>query len=168
MWASIRLWLKVIIGFMFSVTLIMASLTYAIFGARSTDTIELIVTQATGIRTQIVVFSAILQPLVIHNVFWLCLAGLGFFLIFLYFIDHSYKVFLAPGVLCLVIAVFLNLVLFIMAGFIFDFTGSDAAIFVVTFFQRLRMATLFASILGVLLIVTYYWGVRLRKNPRKG
>lgn len=158
MWSGIRLWLKVILGFLLSITLILGCFTFAMFGVKAHDTVELIVTEATGMRSEVVVFSALMQPPVIHNVFWLCLAAIGFFLIFLYFIDHNYRVFLAPGVLCLAITLFLNLILAIISGFIFDYTGATAGLFIVAFFERIRQAAWMVLGLGALLIAVSYWG----------
>ncbi len=160
MWHSARLWLKVIIGFLFSINLLLTSLTYALFGATEKDTVELIVTEATGAENIVVLFAGKFQPLIIHNVFWLSLALIGFFLIFLYFIDHSFKVFLAPGVLCLIMFLFLNLILFVTQSFIFAFTEGAADLFVTTSFSKVRLASWLVFTLGALLIGTSYWARR--------
>ncbi|MEW5785452.1 MAG: hypothetical protein AB1767_10335 [Bacillota bacterium] len=164
MWTGARIWLKVILGFMFSMTTILTCLTFAFFGARTNDTVELIVTEATGMQNRVTVFSAQMQPLVIHNVFWLCLAALGFFLIFLYFIDHSFRVYLAPGVLCLVITLFLNIMLLIAQGILIDYTGGGAALFVMASITRVRQASLLVLVFGAFLIGLAHIG-RNRQRP---
>lgn len=165
MWAGARLWLKVVLGFLFSITIILSCLTFALFGVTESDRVDIIVTEATGVGNRVVVFSGQLQPFIIHNAFWLSLAALGFFLIFLYFIDHSFRVFLAPGVLCLVLFVFINLTLVIVQNYIFAYTESYAAVYVMSSLARIKQAGFVVLALGVLLIGVSYWGTRLEKLP---
>lgn len=160
MWSGIKTWIKVVIGFLFSITIILTSLTYSLFGVKERDMIEVIVTEATGTANKVTVFSGHFQPMVIHNVFWLSLAAVGFFLIFLYFIDHSFRVFLGPGVLSLAIFIFLNLVLWITRGTILAYAGESAAMFVLESLAKIRQAGFAVLALGLVLIGLSHLGSR--------
>lgn len=166
MWAVFRIWLKVILGFFFSITAIMCAVIYGLLGARASDTVELIVTEATGLQQQYVLFAAHVQPLVLHNILWVGVAGLGFFLIFLYFIDHDFRVFLAPGVLCLVIAGFLNITLWGMASSITAYTGESAAAYALNGLERVRQAGFLLAALGFALIAASYWFGSNKQPPQ--
>ncbi len=165
MWSGIKTWLKVVIGFLFSITIILSSLTYSLFGAKEKDMIEVIVTEATGVANRVVIFSGQFQPMVIHNVFWLSLAAVGFFLIFLYFIDHNYRVFLGPGVLSLAIFIFLNLALWITRGTLLAYAGESAAVFVLESLAKIRQAGFAVFALGLFLIALSYLGSLRKANP---
>lgn len=165
MWFGIKTWLKVVISFLFSITIILTSLTYSLFGVKEKDMIEVIVTEATGMANKVVVFSGQLQPMVIHNVFWLSLAAVGFFLIFLYFIDHNYRVFLGPGVLSLAIFIFLNLALWITRGTLLAYAGESAAIFVLESLVKIRQAGFAVLALGLILIGVSYVCSRPKADP---
>lgn len=160
MWSGIKTWLKVITGFLFSITVILSALTYALCGARENDLVEVIVTEATGLGNRVTVFTGQMQPMVIHNIFWLSLAAIGFFLIFLYFLDHSYRVLLGPGVLSLAIFLFLNLFLWIIRGSLLAYAGESAAVFVLESLSKVHRAGNAVLILGLFLIALSYWGSR--------
>jgi hypothetical protein len=164
MWSGIRTWLKVVIGFLYSITTILSSLTYALFGAKEKDMVEIIVTEATGIGNRVVIFSGRFEPMIIHNVFWLSLAAVGFFLIFLYFIDHSFRVFLGPGVLSMAIFIFLNLILWLTRGTLLAYAGGYAAVFVLESLAKIRQASFAVFALGLFLIGLSYWGSRRKAN----
>lgn len=165
MWHSVRLWLKVVLGFLFSITLLISSLTYALFGAKEKDTVELIITEATGVQKTVVLFAGKFQPLIIHNVFWLSLVVIGFLLIFLYFIDHSFKAFLAPGIICVIIFIVISLMVSVAQSFIFDYTAEYGDLFIDTSFSKLRLASFVILALGAALIGTSYWS-EWKKNKQ--
>ena len=165
MWSGIKTWIKVVLGFLFSITIILTSLTYSLFGVQEKDMIEVIVTEATGTANKVTVFSGQFQPMVIHNVFWLSLAAVGFFLIFLYFIDHNFRVFLGPGVLSLAIFIFLNLALWITGGTILDYAGESAALFVLDSLAKIRQAGFAVLALGLVLIGLSHVGSRPKAVP---
>jgi hypothetical protein len=164
---SIRVAAKIVIGFLFSINVLLSFLTISLFGVRAEDTVRLVVTEATGLQRSMVVFYADLQPLVIHNVFWLTLASFGFLLIFLYFIDHSFKGFISPGILAVVITLFLVFMLAASRNQIFHFTGPATDLYIQTAIDRFRQAAFGMIAFGLVLIGMAQWGDRLFKKNKK-
>ncbi len=164
MWHNVRIWLKVVLGFLFSITVILTFISFSLFGVQAEDSVRVIVTEATGLERDVTVFTATLQPMVIHNVFWLCMAGLGFLLIFLYFIDHSFKVFFAPGVLTLAISVLVVIVLVMSLENIFALAGDYGEIYLDTAVFRFQQVVTGMVIFGALLIGLSYWGDKYFKK----
>lgn len=164
---SIRVSIKIIISFLFSITVLLSFITISLFGVKAQDTVRLIVTEATGLEREMVVFYADLQPLMIHNVFWLCLAGFGFMLIFLYFIDHSFKGFLAPGVLSLAITIVLVVVVAASYENILQYIGPSTDLYIETAVDRFRQAAFAAVAFGIALIALSRWGDKLFRREKK-
>lgn len=165
---NVRVAAKIIIGFLFSITILLSFLTLSLFGVEAPDTVRLIVTEATGLERDMVVFQATLQPLAIHNVFYLCLAGFGFMLIFLYFIDHRFSVFLGPGVLCLVITLFLVVIVSLASEQILKFLGPSTDVYIETALERFRNGAIGMFLFGIVLTAFSIWGDQLikKKVPR--
>ncbi len=161
---SIKIASKVLIGLLFSLTVGLVFFTSALFGTQAEDTVRLIVTEATGMQREMVIFQANLQPLAIHNVLWLCLAGFGFMLIFLYFIDHSFRTFLAPGVLCLMITIFTTIFVLASQDHMLHYAGPLADLYIETALVRFRVAALSMALFGLALIVISYHGDRFLKR----
>lgn len=164
---SLKVAVKIIIGFLFSITILITFLTTSLFGVKASDTVRLIVTEATGLRRDMVVFHADLQPLVIHNVFWVCLASVGFMLIFLYFIDHSFKALMGPGILCIAITLFLSAALAVLHDNIYKFIGPVTEIYVKTAVDRFANTAIGVVALGLLLVAASLWGDRLFKKAKQ-
>ncbi len=164
---SLRLAVKIIINFLFSLVILLTFLTTSLFGVKAQDTVRMIITEATGLQRDMVAFQADLQPLVIHNVFWVCLASLGFMLIFLYFIDHSFKNFIAPGVLAVVITIFLSIGMAVSREYIFLFTGPQTELYIQTFMDRFGISAYIIFAFGLILVALSQWGDRLFKKNKK-
>lgn len=164
---SIRVAAKVIIGFLFSITVLLTFLTVSLFGVQAEDRVRIIVTEATGLRRDMVFFYADLQPLVIHNVLWFCLAAFGFMLIFLYFIDHSFKGFLGPGVLSLVITFFIVIVITLSWENIFHFTGVISELYIQTALDRFKQGAFGMTAFGFVLVAVSMWGDRIFQKIKK-
>lgn len=167
MWHNLRIWLKVALGFLFSITVLVTYLTYSLFGVQAEDSVRLIVTEATGFERDVTVFTATLQPMVIHNVFWLCIAGLGFILIFLYFIDHSFRSFFAPGLLTLIVTAFVGIIVLFSLENIFAFAGPYGEIYLDTAISRFQQVIFSMIFFGALLIFISYRGDRFFKKIKK-
>jgi len=163
---SLKVSVKIIISFLFSLNVLLTFLTLSLFGVEASDTVRLIVTEATGLERDMVIFNAELNPMVIHNVFYLCLASFGFMLIFLYFIDHKFRVFLGPGVLALAITVLLVIVFISTAESIVRFVGPSMDLYIQTAFNRFRDAAIGMAIFGVILTVFGLKGDQYLKKPR--
>ena len=163
---SLQVAAKIVIGFLFSIVVLLAFLTVSLFGVKAEDTVRVIVTEATGLQRDMVVFYADLQPMVIHNVFWLCLASFGFMLIFLYFIDHSFRGFLAPGVLSIVITIFLAVMISAVHDHIFKFIGPVTELYISTALNRFRQGAIGMAGFGMVMIALSLWGDRLFKKKK--
>ena len=155
---GIRSWLKVVIGFVYSITIIITFLTFSLFGVKAEDTVRVIVTEATPPYTEVQLLTVNLQPMVIHNVFWLSLAGLGFLMLFLYFVDQRFKVFLAPGLITLIMTVFVGALMLAFLENIFADVQPYQELYLETAMNRFYQATAGMTILGVLLILISYYG----------
>ncbi len=164
---SLRIGLKVMIGFVFSITILLTFLTYSLFGIKAEDTVRVIVTEATPPYSDVQLITATLQPMVIHNVFWLSLAGLGFLLIFLYFIDHRFKVFMAPGVLTLILTVFVSIIFMFSIENILADVGDYQELYLETAMLRFQQVIAGMSTLGVALILLSYYGDRIFAKFKK-
>ncbi len=164
---SLKIALKIIIGFFFSINVIMVFLTLSLFGIQARDTARLVVTEATGLQRDMVVFQAELQPLIIHNLFWVCLASFGFLLIFLFFIDHSFKPFVGPGTLSLMITFFAAAFVILYQDSIMSYAGPLADLYIKTAFDRFWQAVIGMIVFGILLLVLSYRGDSLlrKKEP---
>ena len=164
---SLKVAVKIIVGFLFSITILVTFITTSLFGVKASDTVRLIVTEATGLRRDIVVFHADLQPLVIHNVFWVCLASVGFMLIFLYFIDHSFKALMGPGILCVAITLFLSATLALLHDNIYNYIGPVTEVYVKTALDRFTNTAIGVVALGLLLVAASLWGDRVFKKEKQ-
>ncbi len=164
---GLRSWLKVVTGFMFTITMMLTFVTFSLFGIKAEDTLEVIVTEATPPYTEVQLFTATLQPMVIHNVFWLSLAGLGFLLIFLYFIDQRFKVFLAPGVLALIVTFFAAVFMYASIENIFADVQPYQELYLETAMTRFYQVVTGMTVFGVLLIVVSYYGDQVFKKFNK-
>jgi len=163
---SLKVSVKIIISFLFSLNVLLTFLMLSLFGVEAQDTVRLIVTEATGLERDMIIFNAELNPMVIHNVFWLCLASFGFMLIFLYFIDHKFKVFLGPGVLTLAITVLLVIIFISSAESILRFVGPSMDLYIQTAFNRFRDAAIGMSIFGIILTILGVKGDQYLKKPK--
>ncbi len=161
---SLKVSAKIVISFLFSLIVLLTYLTISLFGVQARDTVSLIVTEATGLERDLVMFTADLQPLVIHNVFWLCLASFGFMLIFLYFIDHKFRDFLGPGILVLAITLFLLVVVTISADQMLRFAGPSTGMYIETAVTRFRQAVIGMVAFGLVLTAVALRGDRLFKK----
>ncbi len=163
---SLKVSVKIIISFLFSLNVLLTFLMLSLFGVEAQDTVRLIVTEATGLERDMIIFNAELNPMVIHNVFWLCLASFGFMLIFLYFIDHKFKVFLGPGVLTLAITVLLVIIFISSAESILRFVGPSMDLYIQTAFNRFRDAAIGMSIFEIILTILGVKGDQYLKKPK--
>ena len=153
---TVKIWLRIIIGFMFAVCVLIGITSYALLGTVATDSLEIIITEATGMQTQEVIFLANLQPLNIQIALFFSIGGMALCLIFLYFLEHNFKVFVAPGVISIISVLFLRGIL----GFIANFIPTDISRDVYNYIQlsivRGSHASLFAIGIGLLLLVVSY------------
>jgi len=165
---GLRSWLKVVIGFVYSITILITFLTFSLFGVKAEDTVRVIVTEATPPYTEVQLLTVNLQPLIIHNVFWLSLAGLGFLLIFLYFVDPKFKVFLAPGLISLFMTVFVGAIMLAFIENIFADVQPYQELYLETAMNRFYQMTAGMTILGMLLILLSYYGDQVMSTLKRG
>jgi len=162
----IRIWLRIIIGFLFTVCVLIAITAYALYGTVATDSLEIIITEATGKQAQEVIFLASLQPLSIQITLFFAIAGMALCLIFLYLLEHNFKVFVAPGVICIISVLFFRGVLGFLANFIPPDISKGAFEYIHLSFQRGSHASLAAVGIGVLLLIFSY--LDYKKKQQRG
>jgi hypothetical protein len=153
---TVKIWLRVIIGFSFAVCVLLGIISYALIGTVATDSLEIIITEATGTQTQEAIFLANLQPLNIQITLYFAIAGMALCLIFLYFLDQHLRVFVAPGVICLFSVLFLQILIRFFAGFIHPNISAAVISYIDISFTRANHGSLFAAGLGLLLVVASY------------
>ena len=161
---SLRIAVKIVVGFLFSIFLLANFLATSLFGVKAQDTVRIIVTEATGLRRDMLIFQADLQPLIIHNLFWVFLASLGFLLIFLFFIDHSFNNFLGPGILAIAITIMLALALLLFRDNIYSYAGTVSQLYIKTAVDRFNNTAYATFAFGVVLIALSQWGDRLLRK----
>ncbi len=163
---SLKLAAKIVISFLYSLIILLTFFTTSLFGVKAQDTVRLVITEATGLQRDMVAFQADLQPLVLHNLFWVCLASIGFLLIFLYFIDHSFRNYLGPGILAMAITIFLAGMLAASRDHIFQFTGPATELYIQTAIDRFRVSAYSIFAFGMLLVAASLWGDQLFKKQK--
>lgn len=156
MLSAVKLWLRIILGFIFSVCTIIGIFAYGLLGTVATDSMEIILTEATGLQNQEVILSAKLQPLVIQNTFLFAIAAMVFCLIFLYFLEHKFSVYFAPGVLCLISIIFVQGALWVGGSYIPTGLDGETAAYINEMIKRISYACLFGILFGAVLIVISY------------
>ncbi len=161
-----KLWLKIALGFTFSVFVMILIISYALMGTVATDTLEIVVTEATGFQHQEVMIQANLQPLMIVNFFWLSISILAFCLIFLYFLDMNLKSFLAPGFLSLVTVLFMQIIFNILQGFIPPYDKLEATGYIFSTLERANQVSWAVVIMGIVLMAVSIWGQRMLEDWR--
>ncbi len=156
MFKTVKIWLRIIIGFMFAICVYIGIIAYALLGTVATDSLEIIITEATGVQTQEVIFLANLQPLNIQIALFFSITGMALCLIFLYFLENKFKVFVAPGVISIISVLFLRGLLGYMAYFIpTDITRSVYDYIHLAIVRGIH-ASLFAVGIGLVLLVVSY------------
>lgn len=156
MFKTVKIWLRIIIGFMFAVCVLIGITSYALLGTVATDSLEIIITEATGTQTQEVIFLASLQPLNIQIALFFSIAGMALCLIFLYFLEHNFKVFVAPGVISIISVLFLRGLLSFIANFIPTDISRSVFDYIHLSIVRGSHASLVAVGIGLLLLVVSY------------
>lgn len=141
---------------MFTVCVLISITAYALYGTVATDSLEIVITEATGQQSQEVIFLASLQPLYIQMALYFSVAGMLLCLIFLYLLEHNFKVFVAPGVICIISVLFFRGVLSFLATFIPPDVSKGTFEYIHLSFQRGIHASLAAVGIGVLLLILSY------------
>lgn len=167
MYKIARIWLKLILGFLISVLVMVIIVSYALTGTVATDTLEIVITEATGLQHQEVMFTANLQPLLIVNTFWFSILVLGVCVVFLYFLDMSLKALQTPGFLALVSVGFIQVVMTALRNFIPPEEELAATGHVFQTLERADQASLVVALLGVFLMVFSYLGHRKWEKNRR-
>lgn len=119
---DIKLVLIVFLNFVYSISLLGISAFYSLTGIVARDSINIIVTEATGLQRQETMLSANLLPTELQGLFWLSIAGAAFCLIFVFLLTHNFHSLSGPAALS-VIVFFLILSL---RGFLYGFIPAAA------------------------------------------
>jgi len=160
----VKLWLKIFLGFIFSVFVIVLLVSYGLIGTVAMDTLEIVITEATGLQQEEAMISANLNPYIIQNTMWLAISVLGFCLVFLYFLDMNLKSFLAPGFLAIVTVIFVQIIHSIIRVFVpYE---AEATGHILSYLDRIDEASIIMGIVGILLMLAATVGQKSLENYR--
>jgi len=167
MYKIVIIWLKLILGFIFSMSVMLLIISYSLSGTVADDTLEIIVTEATGLQQQEVMLSIDLQPLMILNLVWFSILVLGFCIIFLYFLERSLKTLLPPGFLALVSVGFMQIIFAIIRGYVPPEEQIETTGYVFQTLERADQVSLIVVMVGIALMLISYFGYVKWEKPRK-
>ncbi len=156
---DIRLVLIVFLNFVYSVSLIGVIFFYSLMGTVATDRIGIIITEATGFQRQEMLLSATLLPAELHTLFWLSLAGVGFCLLFVYLLVHTFRSFHGPAALTVIVV----LLMFVVRNLVFSFIPAESAqlgsnAYILSILARALQANIAVLVFGVILFCLAHWG----------
>ncbi len=99
---EVKLLLKIILSVGFALALIFFVLSFSLMEMVTSEELALVI-EATEHPPDTALLLSGIEANVVQNAFWLSLAAMGFCLIFLYYLYGNRSIFLAPGVLALIV-----------------------------------------------------------------
>lgn len=166
--SSIKIWLRIVIGFLFTVCVLIGITAYALIGTVATDSLEIIITEATGKQAQEVIFVTNLQPLNIQIALYFAIGGMALCLIFLYLLERNFRVFVAPGVICIISVAFLLGLLSFITNFIPSDISTAVSNYIHLSIMRAYHASLFSVGMGLILVVASYLDYNEKNRSLRG
>ncbi len=165
----IKVWVKMLIDFIFSVAVIGAIISYALLGTLDPKGVTLKLLEYTGQsgEGQLLV-EGVIPIYLVSNLLWFSLFVFGFCLILLFFIEPKLKVFLFPGTLCFLSVFFIQVAMFIINSFISPETPEITVKFASLFFEQINRASLVTGITGMILLILSCFNLyQIQKNTGK-
>ena len=150
----IRVWLKMFIDFIFSISIIAGIGAYSLLGTITSENLKVIIAEtSTDVLPSNIILSGSMPEYVIRNFLWYSIFIFIFCLIILYFMEPKLKVFLFPGSLCFLSVFFVQATLMSINSFIVP--GSEAASSEVLnlFFKKGNQASLALGLVGMILLI---------------
>ncbi len=163
---TVKIWLRIIIGFVFAVCVLVSITAYALTGTVATDSLEIIITEATARQNAEVIFIAHLQPLNIQIALFFAIFGMALCLIFLYFLEHHLGVFVAPGVISVFSVILFQILLKFITDFIPADVSADLSSYINQCIARANFASFLAAAIGLFLVVASFLDYRKRFRLR--
>ncbi len=164
----IKVWVKMFIDFIFSISIITGIGAYSLLGTITSENLKVIIAETSSdILQSDVILSGSIPEYLIRNFLWYSVFIFVFCLIILYFMEPKLKVFLFPGSLCFLSVFFVQAALMIMNSFIVP--GSDAAASEVIslFFKKANQASLALGLVGMILLIASTFNIyqaKLKNN----
>ena len=150
----IRVWMKMIVDFIFSISVITAIIAYALLGTITSEKLKIIFTESAVSEGNLnILFQGSLPEFVIRNFLWYSLFIIVFCLIILVFMEPKLKVFLFPGSLCFLSAFFVQAALISLNSFISPDSAAATSPFVSQFLKQANLASLVAGGTGMILLI---------------
>ncbi len=150
----IRVWVKMVIDFIFSISIIVGIFAYSLLGTITSERVKIIIAEKAVTEEG---FEALVQgsipEFVIRNFLWYSLFIFAFCLIILFFMEPKLKVFLFPGSLCFLSAFFVQATLISINSFISPDSVATTADFVSQFLKQANQASLIAGGIGMILLI---------------
>lgn len=164
----IRVWVKMIIDFIFSVSIITGVLSYALLKSIP-DGLNILFIKGAGSENMGIIMEGNVPEFVLRNILWFSVFVFCFSLIILFFMEPRLKVFLFPGSLCFLSIFFIQAALIILNSFITPDTTTATKEFADLFFKQAGYASLVVGGTGmILLIISCFNLFQARKEAQSG
>ncbi len=158
----IKVWIKMIIDFVFSVSIIVAVIAYSLLGTLTKDNLRILIVdesvegELTGAEAIIAghkIFEGNIPAYLMRNFLWFTIFIAIFCLVVLYFMEPRLKVFLFPGSLCFLSVLFIQVAMMIMNSFISPDTPILTTEYLALAFNKANQASLMAAGAGMILLI---------------
>ncbi|MBS4022595.1 MAG: hypothetical protein KGZ79_09250 [Dethiobacter sp.] len=153
---DIKLIIVVCVNFVYSASLLGIVFFYSLMGVVSTDRVGIILTEATGFQRQETMLTANLLPAELHTMFWLSLAGVGFCLILIFLLQHTFSSLYGPGALTFIMFFLTALARRAITGFL-PAAADASSPYMAGILERSSQANMTVFIFGILL---FYFAFR--------
>lgn len=159
--------ISMILYFVYSLSIMGAVFFYSLMGTVAMDRLCIIITEATGFQRQERMLTTFLYPAMIQNLFWLCIAGIGFCLIFLFLLNQNFYTFCAPASL----TILLSLGLMGIRSMLFNLLPEDidrmlSETYILNVLQRFLMSNITVLIFGLILCCIAFLGDRFYTSKK--
>lgn len=154
-----KLFLKILLAVAFAVALITTVITTFLVGVVTSETLEAIITGATGHPPEIALLLANIEANIVKNVFWVSLSAIGFCLIALYYLYGNFQIFLPVSILALVSFILVQIILAILPKYMSLGLSSSVGPALMHGLEVTQFANYMVLIFGVALLIA---SVRLK------
>ncbi|RQD75341.1 MAG: hypothetical protein D5R97_06260 [Candidatus Syntrophonatronum acetioxidans] len=149
---DIKIVLSMVLNFIYSLSILGIVTFYSLMGTVAMDRLCIIITEATGFPREEKMFSAVLSPIVIQNLFWLSIAGGGFCLLFIYLLHKNFVIFWGPATLSLMLFVLLLITRIMIINFLpADLDLVPTTPYILNVLDRFHIANISVLVLGIIL-----------------
>ncbi len=164
----IKVWLKMFIDFMFSISIIAGIAAYSLLGTFTADNLKIIIAEtSTDFSPSDIILAGSLPEYAIRNTLWFSVFIFIFSLIILYFMEPKLKVFLFPGSLCFLSVFFVQVALMSINSFIVPGSEADLSEFLGLFLDKANQASLVLGLVGMFLLIASTFNIYQTRKENK-